>query len=164
MSVTEKDISDYIYISLRFYYSGFGCQNSSKTATLDQKLEFYDTMLIKPWKWMALTLSYNISKSQKRRYITLIWRDSPFIKCNVTIHGNSKNLMFMYMYIGLWVFTCDFSLHAVLNIVQLFLFLDNIQQCVSAYDGFYVSLSNRKISDGNFWVDILCGFLMWYIF
>ena len=46
-----------------------------KRPLLDQNWELYDTTLIlgtiKPWKLLALTMSYKISESQKRRDITL---------------------------------------------------------------------------------------------
>ena len=61
-----------------------------KWPLLDKKLEFYDTTLtsgtIKPWKWLALMLSYNISESRKRRYTTLKqnWRTCGESKITIT--------------------------------------------------------------------------------
>ena len=77
VSVTKKDISDHIYqliyISLWFYCSGFGCQNSSKMTTFRTLWHnAYLLELFNLFKWLALTLPYNISKSQNRRYITLM--------------------------------------------------------------------------------------------
>ena len=51
-TVTKKDTSDHIhqsiYISLWFYNSGFGCKNSSKTATFRPKMriQFYCLSMI----------------------------------------------------------------------------------------------------------------------
>ena len=75
VSVTEKDISDYnyqsIYNSLWLCGSRFGCKNSLKMATENFMTQLFCAGTIKPWKWLALTMSCNISKSQKRRDITL---------------------------------------------------------------------------------------------
>ena len=76
VSVTKKDTSSHIYqsiyISLWFYGSGFGCKNSSKMATFRPNMRILLTQhflagAIKPWKWWALTMSRNISKTKKKR-------------------------------------------------------------------------------------------------
>ena len=86
-----------IYNSLWFYGSGFGCKNSLKMATFRPKMRILwhnavllellnpenhrttaqslvspwlvsAVVLLLCWKWLALTMYYNISKSQKARY------------------------------------------------------------------------------------------------
>ena len=81
VSVTNKDTSDHIYqsvyISLWFYSAGFGCKNSKiknchfYTKNENSMTQRFSAKTIKPWKWLALTMSFNISESQKRRDITL---------------------------------------------------------------------------------------------
>ena len=77
LSVTKWDINVYqsIFISLWFNSTAqdLAAKIHQKLPLSDQKWEFYDTTLFagttKPWKWLAQTMSYNISESQKRRDI-----------------------------------------------------------------------------------------------
>ena len=75
LSVTEKEINDHIhqliYISLRFYHSGFGCKKFIKNGHFQTKNENSMTITqhlftgaIIPWKWLAMTLSYTYLKAK----------------------------------------------------------------------------------------------------
>ena len=57
----------------------------------------------KPCKWLALTLSYNISESQKRRYITL---NLILLRCHSNIGIACLFSLFFDGVLSLWAYLC----------------------------------------------------------
>ena len=94
MSVTKNDILVHSYqrinTSLWFCWSGFV-----------QKREFHDAAVI-CWKWIALTMSYNIYERQKRRDSCHLNSESKlYYTAYIFQHKYAENILpyVVYMYI-----------------------------------------------------------------
>ena len=55
-----------LYYKFRIWLEKFIKNSDSRTKNENYMTQRYCAAIIKPWKWLALTMSYNISESQKR--------------------------------------------------------------------------------------------------